>query len=67
MVDAIDIVPRVPPLKNTWWPDKWWGDPYKGLERLFGRKIIEYGHAGDARLAEKIIQVRACLCAVPIT
>ena len=56
MVDAIDIVPRVPMLKETWLPD--WLAPWDTLEWLLGRNIVDYGHAGEARLCEKIIQVR---------
>ena len=63
VVNAIDIVPRVPMLKDTWMPNSW--DPYGWVEWLFGRKIIAYHHSGEARLGEKIISVDSHLCALP--
>ena len=62
-MNAIDIVPRVPMLRDTWLPN--WLAPWGMLERLLRRHNIAYGHAGEARLCEMIIQVgnaQLCTC-----
>ncbi|KAK9837522.1 hypothetical protein WJX81_008478 [Elliptochloris bilobata] len=52
-VNAVDIVPRTPPLKDTYIPNV-----LACLEQWVLKKhIIDYGHAGEARLCEKIVQV----------
>lgn len=56
MVNALDLVPRMPPRKDAplligplcfWYP----------VEVVLEHHIIAYGHAGEARLCKKVIQV----------
>ena len=52
-VDAIDIVPRVPPLRK---PPRFPGLLTWFERNVLGRHIVGYCHSGEARQGDKIVQ-----------